>query len=352
MARGLEIVHADFSSAWRGGQQQLLFLVRELRRLGCRQTIVAPSGAVSRRLAEEGFTLVLPGREARRRAAAAGVVHVHDGHAHTWLLRATSRRGARRVLSRRVAYPIRGVLSRWKYRQLDLVIAVSRYVQAQVLATGMAAGRIRVIHDCLELDGLPEAAQTAEARARARRQCRLQDEALYAVCLGAFTAEKGVSDAIAALAQLPPPWRLILPGSGPLRAALEQQCARLGCAARVRFTGGEAAAAQDWVAAADVLLMPSREEGFGSAGLLAMALGCPVVASRVGGIPELVEHEASGLLIPAADPPALAAACRRLAAEPQLREKLVRAGLERVQHYRSRETAAATLAAYEAACAS
>ncbi|MGH9483648.1 MAG: glycosyltransferase family 4 protein [Terriglobales bacterium] len=339
-----EIVHVDFSPVWRGGQQQLWLLASELRRGGWAQTIVAPEGETARRFAGEGFRVIAPGGEARRIARAAGIVHAHDGHAHSWMLRVAFRCPVRTVLSRRVAFPIRSPVSRWKYRRLDLVIAVSHYVAAQVLATGLPAARVAVIPDGIALAALPD---PDAARSEVRARCGLGNDVPCLVCLGALTAEKGVGDAIAAMASLPGACHLWLTGAGPLQPALLRQAEALACAARVHFVSTSGFTAAQWVAAADLLLMPSRGEGFGSAALLAMALGKPVVACRTGGIPELIEHEITGLLAPVASPLALAAAARRLLEDAALSARVSAMAHARVeQRYTAAGMADATLAAY------
>ncbi|HUX68240.1 MAG TPA: glycosyltransferase family 4 protein [Terriglobales bacterium] len=346
MANPLRIAHADFSPVWRGGQQQLLLLAQGLRALGCEQWIVAPPGVVMQRLQAAGFAVAPPGLRSFGWARAADVVHAHDGHAHGWMLQATWRHRTLRVLSRRVAFPIRGWGSRWKYRRLDLALAVSACVRRQVEATGLAPGRIRVIPDAVDLAALPA---PANARQRIRLRLGLDQSTPCLVCLGAFTPEKGIADLIAALPRLPPACRLLLPGEGPLRATLQRQVQALQLGARVHFVGVAEFSAAEWVAAADLFAMPSLQEGLGSAALLAMALRRPIVASSAGGIPELVADGATGLLVPAGDAIALAAACQRLLDHPALALRLVDQAESRVrQHHGAEPVAAATLAAYRA----
>lgn len=341
-----QIVHADFSREWRGGQQQLWLLAQELRQRGCEQTLVAPAGALARRFAAAGFRVLSPGtRAARRQAQQVQVVHAHEGHAHGWMLRAARGGAARRVLSRRVAFAIRNPFSRWKYRRLDRVLAVSQFVAAQVRAAGLAPARIAVIPDGIALQDLPDA---AEARRRVRARSGIDATAHWLVCLGALTPEKGIGDAIAALARMPPACRLLLPGLGPQLGQLRQQAAALGCAARVHFVADAGVTPADWVAASDVLLMPSREEGFGSAALLAMALERPVVATRTGGIPEVIEDGVTGLLVPVAATAALAEAGLRLLRDPALASRLTAAAQFRLrERFTVEHMAEATLAAYE-----
>jgi len=338
------IVHLDFSRDWRGGQQQLLLLARGLRALEQPQLFVAQPGAVMQRLQSEDFEVVPPGLAAWLCARHAAVVHAHDGHAHSWMLRSTAlRRGwCTRVLSRRVAYPIRGRASRWKYRRTDLVIAISEHVRAQVAATGLAADRIRVIPDAVEAEPLPAA---AAARAGLRAEFGIAGDAACLSCVGAFTAEKGIGDLIAAVTKMPDTVQLLLSGEGPLEASLRRQTEALGMKARVHFANCGAA---ECIAAGDVLVMPSRQEGLGSAALLAMRLQRPVVATRAGGIPELVHDGVSGVLVAPGDIAGLASACTALLADRGRAAALVEAGQRQAEElHGSERIAAATLAAYQ-----
>ncbi|MGH9483118.1 MAG: glycosyltransferase family 4 protein, partial [Terriglobales bacterium] len=347
MANLPRIAHADFSPVWRGGQQQLLLLIRQLREFGCEQMVIARPGVVMQRLQAAEVEVAAPGLRARRWASSADVMHAHDGHAHTWALQAAWRHRGLRVLSRRVAFPIRGWGSRWKYRRLDLAIAVSECVRREVSATGLAPARIAVIPDAVDFAELPD---PAAARDRVRARCNAPAGAILLVCVGALTPEKGVGDLIAALSRLPASCRVVLPGEGPLRGTLQRRALALDVSERVHFVDQSEFSPADWVAAADVLVMPSRQEGLGSAALLAMSLGRPVVATAVGGIPELIEPEVTGLLVPVGDIEALAGACRRLVDEPGLGERLATAASMRVrQRHAIAQIAAATLAAYSAA---
>jgi glycosyltransferase involved in cell wall biosynthesis len=135
-------------------------------------------------------------------------------------------------------------------------------------------------------------------------------------------------------------------GDGAERAALEAQRAALGLDARVRFLGRVDDVAE-LLAGADVCVMPSRHEGLGVAALEAMAAGVPVVASRVGGLPEAVVDGATGCLVAPDDASALADALGRLVADRDLRRALGAAGAARVRARFSMDAmAAGTLAVY------
>lgn len=140
-------------------------------------------------------------------------------------------------------------------------------------------------------------------------------------------------------------------GAGSQRAALEQQIARLGLAAQVTLHGRVAhEAVPAFLQSLQMFAMPSRAESFGVAALEAQACGVPVVATRVGGLPEAVADNVGGLLVPPNDPPALAAALRTLLDDPPRRSALGRAGREWVrERYEWQTNVTQMLAVYERA---
>jgi len=129
---------------------------------------------------------------------------------------------------------------------------------------------------------------------------------------------------------------LLLVGDGPEERLLRSRAAELGLGGSVRFLGFR----QDipsLLALAEALVLPSLNEGFGLVLLEAMAMGKPVVASAVGGIPEVVLDGRTGLLVPPADPEALAVAILRLLEDPRAAQRLGEAGRERARESFSRE---------------
>jgi glycosyltransferase involved in cell wall biosynthesis len=165
--------------------------------------------------------------------------------------------------------------------------------------------------------------------------------------IGRLDAVKGVPvllEAFAALRAQAPGARLTLVGDGPHRAALEAQAASLGGA--VRFTGyltQEAVAAE--LAAHDVLVLPSFAEGVPVVLMEAMASRLPVIATRVGGVAELVEDGVNGFLVPPGDAATLAERLGRLIADPELCRRMGLAGRATVEARHDVRTEAAKLAA-------
>jgi len=137
---------------------------------------------------------------------------------------------------------------------------------------------------------------------------------------------KRVGDAVRALAAVrrARPAVLVLVGDGPERGAVEELATLLGVRAAVAFAG-ERRSLGDLFAHADLFLLPSDQESFGLAALESLASGVPVVASDVGGVPEVVAHGETGWLVPARDPAAMAGAVLGLLADPARRVAMGRA---------------------------
>lgn len=150
----------------------------------------------------------------------------------------------------------------------------------------------------------------------------LRDEKGHATLIEAFADVRSSHEA-----------RLLLVGDGPLRSALEQQATDLGVRDDVEFTG---AVADVWpyLEQMDIFVLPSKHEALGIAALEAMAAGVPVVASDVGGIPEIVENDRTGLLVPPQDPRALAERIERLLTHPELAETFRVAARRSVESHR------------------
>jgi glycosyltransferase involved in cell wall biosynthesis len=171
-------------------------------------------------------------------------------------------------------------------------------------------------------------------RADARDALGVPADALVIGCVGRLVELKNhrlLLDQVPALAAMFPDVRVLLIGDGPMRASLEDRARVLGIEAHVRFTG-----ARDDVGrllpALDVFALPSRTEGLSIALLEACAAALPVLASDVGGNPEIVRHGRTGLLFPSDDGAALRAALVQLLADRQLRASLGSAARAWVVH--------------------
>jgi glycosyltransferase involved in cell wall biosynthesis len=233
----------------------------------------------------------------------------------------------RRVASRRVAF-LPKPRHRWTYRlkyahTCDAVIAVSHSIRQGAIRYGLPESKIELIPDGIEI---PAELPAAEARAKARAGWGFTESEFLIGHLGAFTPEKGQDvalEAFQALREQLPQARLLLAGEGPTLKDPEivQRCAALGD--RVRLCGAIQNLAE-FFPALDLYVMPSKSEGLGSSALMAMSYGLAVVASQVGGLPEVVEEGRTGWLIEPASSAALAQAILAAAGD---RERLRRWGL-------------------------
>jgi glycosyltransferase involved in cell wall biosynthesis len=232
---------------------------------------------------------------------------------------------------------------RWAGRRLapsmDLHITHSRGIRDSVLrAYAGRPRRVEVVSLGIELGrfrrDLANPARVAEYRGSA---------ATVVGAIGRLVPQKAMHvlvDAAPALLAAQPGLRVLIVGDGPLRNDLEAQAVRLGVAHAVRFAGYQ----EDVVSAygaMDVFVLPSRDEGFGLVFLEAMAVGVPVVGTRVIGSEDAVEDGVTGLLVPYGNAAALAAAVRRILESPDLARRLRETASERVRRVYSREQCAA-----------
>jgi glycosyltransferase involved in cell wall biosynthesis len=256
-------------------------------------------------------------------AELADVVHLHTVGSHVIGTRAALRRGARIVRTehstRAYADPTCRPFSAWSLARSHRVVAVSRHVREVVLS------RNPTLLDRVVL--VPNGVDTERFAPRA--DARRPGPFVFA-WVGRLERRKGADLALEALARVPGAHLEII-GEGPERAALARQAAALGLAARVRFRGFLRDTRAP-LALADAALCSSRTEGLGIALLEAMAMGLPVVAFRVGGVPEFVTDGRTGWLARDGTSAALAACMREalLATEDQ-RTALGRAGRAAVQ---------------------
>jgi len=321
-SRPLKIAHVDTGLSLRGGQRQLLKLARGMRQRGHGQVIVCPEGSELEACAraEEFPSFLLPLHDPVHahgilqlrtllRVTPCDLLHAHDGRGQTVAWLASIGMPVRRVASRRVTFlPRHHWTYRFKYAHTcDSVVAVSDFIRQWAIRCGIPPSKIDLIPDGIEI---PPELPSAEARAKARARWGFGESEFLIGHLGAFTPEKGQEVALRAfqlLRERLPQARLLLAGQGPtLRdAEIIRRCEALG--GLVRLCGS----IQDLVeffSALDLFVMPSRSEGLGSSALMAMSYGLPVVASRVGGLAEVVEEARTGWLIEPASPAALAEA--------------------------------------------
>jgi hypothetical protein len=236
-------LHVDTGREMRGGQYQVLHLVKSL---GARATLLTPAASPLMSAAQNAGVDVRPFTLATLAALSRQyeLVHAHDARSHTW---AVTLGNAPVVVARRVAFAVKNsLLSQWKYGRARHYVAVSEFVRQTLMDASVPADRISVVYDGVELPA--------------------------AVGCGEMIVAPDTSD--------------------PMKGtSLLEEAARIG-GFRVEYSRNLIADLQR----AEVFVYITHSEGLGSAALVAMAAGVPVVASRAGGLPEIVEDGVTGVL--------------------------------------------------------
>jgi glycosyltransferase involved in cell wall biosynthesis len=214
------------------------------------------------------------------------------------------------------------------------IFAVSSELRREMIREGFPARRVRVLHNGID----PGTAPTPFSRARARRALGVPDDVLLIGTAGRLDPVKDFSTLITAVAEHRlhhAATRLVIIGDGPERAALERLAAT--APGTVVFTGYRSDV-RDLLPALEIFVNSSTHEGVSLTILEAMAAALPVIATRVGGTPEVVLDNETGLLVPPQNPMSLAAAVNALAQSPDRRQRMGEAARLRMKSHFSLET--------------
>jgi len=346
----LRILHLDSGASWRGGQRQVLLLALGLRDRGHEPFLIgAPESPLVKRARAQGLAVAsIPMRadwdiraarkiRARMRTWAVDMIHAHDARSHAMAMIALiGRRDLPLIVSRRVPFPPKSV--RLKYgERVNRFIAISNAVRDAMVAGGVDPSRISVVHSGI-------AARTEPVTPRDwRKELGWPDDSVVCGVVGAMTAEKGI-DLLSAIA-------IALPEAARRRARL----VLIGGTSRGHSSiGGVPAHSAGFVtdidpaiAGLDCLWHPSKAEGLGTSVIDAMALGVPPIAFAVGGIPEVIEDEISGLLVKPGDTAGFATAAASLIADSGLRTRLAEGARKRAKTFDALEMTKQTEAVYQ-----
>jgi glycosyltransferase involved in cell wall biosynthesis len=331
--------HVDTELTWRGGERQVLLLLKGLSARGHQAFLAGrPGGEILRRVRTEGLPHlalnmfgpldIFAAKKIARfcRDHDIPIVHLHTAHACAlgpWIRRFYP--SIRLVASRRVDFPIR---SARKYRKMDAVIAVSDKIRDILKASGIPEEKIRLIHSGVPLPDLPVKKDQA-------LRASLGLEGAYPVVgnIAHLAGHKGhvfLLEAAEKLRRRLPGARYLIVGEGEERRSLETRVRRSALSGQVIFTGFRKDALR-LMGLFDIFVLPSRLEGLGTSLLDAMSHGIPVAASRTGGIPDIIDHGENGLLVPPSDPEALAGAIEKLAGDRGLRQRFGEKGRRTVE---------------------
>jgi glycosyltransferase involved in cell wall biosynthesis len=254
------------------------------------------------------------------------IVHTHDSKPLVYGAPAARLAGAKRIIHTRHFARLPSVsrrqtiLLRTAARFVDCFVCVSEDSAGVARSEGVRPGRVKVVHNGIDLERFPYRGPQADGPA---------------VLVARLSPEKDVATLVRAVAQMAPQlpgFRLKIAGSGPCRAELADLIQKLGLAERVELLG-EIRDISGLLAKASCFVLSSQTEGISLTLLEAMSSGLPVIATRVGGNPEVVTDGETGILVPASHPEALARALVEILNDPERSRQMGRAGRLRVQQH-------------------
>ena len=358
----MNVAHLDTGRSWRGGQAQVLLLLRGLAARGHRVLLLAPRGPLLERAVAAGIACRSwePGGEWdlvglaaaawHLRRFAPAVAHAHSAHAHALGVPAARLAGVPAVVvSRRVDFAVAThPFSRLKYQlPVDRYLCISRGVREVLRAGGVPERRLVLVPSGIELAEDPAPAPAL------RPLLGAPPESPVVGTVAALAPHKNHADLLRAARQVVDrradvhfAWL----GEGECRAALERQRAELGLETHVHLLGFRPDA-RGLMREFTLFALSSYLEGLCTSVLDAQALGVPVVATAVGGVPDAVEDGVTGRLVPARDPAALAGAILEALADAPGRGAWAARARESVRAFSADRMVECTLAAYAAALA-
>jgi L-malate glycosyltransferase len=337
-------VHVDSGRGWRGGQSQVFNTVTGLRAAGHRAVLIAhPSGELFRRMEQGHDLLPLAPRSDVDLSAAWSlsrllkqlkpqIVHAHDAHAVSMAATAVSILGNPRpalVASRRSEFRIaHNSFSRWKYSQVDRFIATCDAVRGRLVADGIPRARIEIVHDGVDVERI---ARLEPANVHAAFYLPVGSPVVGNVA--ALSPHKGHQHLIEAAGLVlrdVPDARFVIVGDGEQRAVLEKQIRDKHLERHV-FLAGFRLDLLELIRAFDVFATSPLHEGMCLPLVDAMAAGKPAVASRAGGIPEVIADGESGFVVEPRDHHAMANRIVTLLKDQALQHAMGAAALDRAR---------------------
>ncbi len=312
------VLHIDSAKTWRGGQQQVLYLAERLRDYD--NIIACPSQSPLAERAKATGLKVLPVQMRGEwdflavhklkkiiRKYSIRIAHLHSPHAHALgLLAARSAGNCKVVLSRRVDFHIRkNILSRVKYSNVDNIIAISERVKEVLVTDGLPKEKVDVVYSGIDIKRF----QNVKSNYLISELGLNKDK----LCIGNIAAlawhkdHRTLLEAARIVVDEFPRVTFLIVGDGPLRREIEILIKKLNLEEDVKLFGFREDI-PEILSVLDLFVLSSTWEGLGTSLLDAFASRVPVIATNVGGIPEIVKDRVNGILVPPKNPSALAGA--------------------------------------------
>lgn len=363
----MKILHITSPKTWRGGEQQLIYLAQELKKLGVEQMIMCPfNSAVHKYCLKHHFSHItyFKGFSANPMVAfrvthvcrreSIDLIHVHDSHAHNFAVLSSvlTSNDLPVVVSRRVDFAISGTsMSLFKYNhpRVKKIVCVSNAIKTIMEEFIEEKEKLTVVHSGIDLERFEGVASGRSLR----EEFAVPDDHKLIGNVAALAPHKDYPTFVRtakALIDRGEKMRFVAIGEGPSRKEVEQAIEEHGMQDFIHLAGF-----RDNVPALlkemDLFLMTSETEGLGTSILDAQASEVPVVATKAGGIVELIEDGVNGLLCEVGEDQALADAVQRMLGDPELQEKCIKNASLSVKDFSKERTAEKTLEVYSSVLA-
>jgi len=338
----MNVVHINSERHWGGGEVQTYYLIKGLRDKGIKNTLVAqPNSPLAVNASKDGITIkeipmkgewdiiaILKIRQLLRRIQP-DILHLHTAHAHTIGLVAGRLAKVKKILvTRRMDFPIEGFISRLRYNKTDKIVAISQAVKGVLIESGIHEDKITVIHSTIDRNFSP-------LKSNLREELDLAVDTPLLGTAARLVERKGhcyLFEALAKASKRFPHAKLLVAGEGPLEERLKNLAKTLGLENQIIFLGFRHDIAEI-LSALDMFVLASVKEGLGVSLLEAGSYGVPIVATNVGGIPEIVQDGVTGFLVPPRDSEALAEKIIHVLDHPQEARKMGENAREKIKNH-------------------
>ncbi|NOX88597.1 MAG: glycosyltransferase family 4 protein [Calditrichaeota bacterium] len=351
--QNLKVLHIDLVREWRGGQQQIAYLVNGLAQAGIfTELICPPDSELARRFKRQklpfyavkmrhawdplaAFRIAVYARKKKF-----NIIHAHSSHALSLaFLIKLFYPSLKLVASRRVDFSVnKPVIGSIKYNNplIDCIVCISENIADVLLKDGVNRQRLRIIHSGIDLENFEDRGDSADLK----RELGIPEEHRVVGTVAALVGHKDYPTLLRAAAkvcQSEPDVTFCAVGEGNDRSQLTELHNELRLGKRFLFVGFRRDPGR-FYRLFDLFVLASHKEGLGTSVLDAQVHGLPVVATRAGGIPEMIRHGFNGYLVEKKNPESLAEAILELLRDPLLRKKLGQNARQSVKEFSVRHT--------------
>lgn len=359
----MKVLHFSSARTWRGGEQQIAYLLEELKLLDVEQEVLCVADSkmeafcLSHRFPFSTYNKgpsvsPLPGLKLASilKNKTFDIIHLHDAHSHSFACIGITLFGIKAplVLSRRVDFPIKkSFLSRWKYNHSSIkaIICVSHFIKKVIKNDIKEQAKIKVVHSGIDIGRF-----RFSKNDKLRSEYNIPSQTPLIANVAAIAPHKDLFtfvDTAALILQSRPEVKfMIIGGDGGKELEIRTYIQQKNLQNNIILTGFRRDI-PEILPGIDIFLFTSETEGLGTSLLDALACRVPIVATAAGGIPEIVEHEKTGLLAPVKDAAQLARQVLRLLKDQALRDQLIENGSKKLEFFSKTQTAKETLKIYQ-----